>query len=148
MMDEMPGLRGRSHGGGGMNSQARRHGLEDSVESLRNTGRSAENEQSVAPLLRKMSCPPPALSGKRLFNSVILRSFSYWFVSSVVGILLVGAAETGMASSLSFTLPADAASSVMPVPEPSRAVLLFAGIMAMAFTYRRAWLSWKRGSQP
>lgn len=35
--------------------------------------------------------------------------------------------------------------SPLPVPEPGRAVLLFAGIMAMAFTYRRVWLNWKRG---
>jgi hypothetical protein len=40
-----------------------------------------------------------------------------------------------------------AVSNVVAVPEPSRAILLFAGIMAMAFTYRHAWLSWKRSAQ-
>lgn len=70
------------------------------------------------------------------------RSFSYWFVCSIAAAIAVGAAEPDMASTLAFTLPQT--SSVLPVPEPSRALLLFAGIMAMAFTYRRAWLSWKR----
>ncbi|MCB1279098.1 MAG: PEP-CTERM sorting domain-containing protein [Prosthecobacter sp.] len=76
---------------------------------------------------------------------MITRSFSYWFVCGVIAILAVEVAEAGMEPS--FTLPAEAASSVLPVPEPGRAILLFAGIMAMAFTYRRAWLGWKRGSQ-
>jgi hypothetical protein len=36
--------------------------------------------------------------------------------------------------------------SILAVPEPSRALLLFIGVMAMAFTYRQAWLNWKRGA--
>jgi hypothetical protein len=36
-----------------------------------------------------------------------------------------------------------AASHILPVPEPGRVMMLFAGMMAMAFTYRRAWLNWK-----
>jgi len=59
--------------------------------------------------------------------------------------MAVGAAEPGMADTATFTLPSDA-SAIHVVPEPGRAMLLFAGIMAMAFTYRRAWLSWKRGA--
>jgi hypothetical protein len=53
-----------------------------------------------------------------------------------------------MAAMLDLNLPGADASNVLPVPEPSRAFLLFAGIMAMAFTYRRAWLGWKRNEQP
>lgn len=45
-----------------------------------------------------------------------------------------------------FVLPQGDANTLMPVPEPGRALLLFAGMMAMAFTYRRVWLNWKRGN--
>ncbi len=74
------------------------------------------------------------------------RSISYWFVCSALAVIAVGAAEP-VVDSAAFNLPGDAQALVQPVPEPSRALLLFAGIMAMAFTYRRAWLNWKRSAQ-
>ncbi|MFN0077485.1 MAG: PEP-CTERM sorting domain-containing protein [Prosthecobacter sp.] len=73
-----------------------------------------------------------------------LRSITYWLICSITAVIAVGAAEPGVAATLSFTLPDNASSMVHTVPEPSRALLLFAGIMAMAFTYRKAWLSWKQ----
>ncbi len=76
------------------------------------------------------------------------RSFSYWLASSIAAAIAVGATEPDKAGALDFTLPANAVNSVILVPEPGRAFLLFAGIMAMAFTYRQAWVSWKRGAQP
>jgi hypothetical protein len=76
-----------------------------------------------------------------------LRSFSYWFACTIAAVIAVGAAEPNMNSPMDLTPPETRLSSVFPVPEPSRAFLLFAGIMAMAFTYRRAWLSWKRSAQ-
>lgn len=75
------------------------------------------------------------------------RSFSYWLACSIAAAIAVGATEPDKTGSLDLTLPASAVSSVLQVPEPSRALLLFAGIMAMAFTYRHAWLSWKRSVQ-
>ena len=72
------------------------------------------------------------------------RPLIYWSAFSLAAILLVGATDYGMAAMLDIDLPDSAAASILPVPEPSRAFLLFAGIMAMAFTYRSAWLSWKR----
>ncbi len=77
-----------------------------------------------------------------------LRSFSYWFVCSIAAVIAANAAEPDMAAVLDFHLPEAGMSTVLPVPEPNRTFLLFAGIMAMAFTYRRAWLNWKRSSQP
>ncbi|WP_395744323.1 PEP-CTERM sorting domain-containing protein [Prosthecobacter sp.] len=74
------------------------------------------------------------------------RSFIFWSACSVAAFIVVGVTESGMAAMQDFTLPEAAAASVMPVPEPSRAMLLFAGIMAMAFTYRRAWLNWRRSA--
>lgn len=74
------------------------------------------------------------------------RSLSYWLFSSLAAALAATAGEPGAADPQIFSLPVDAESSILAVPEPGRAILLFAGIMAMAFTYRRAWLSWKRGA--
>ncbi|MDB6003822.1 MAG: hypothetical protein JWR15_809 [Prosthecobacter sp.] len=76
------------------------------------------------------------------------RSFSYWFACSIAAVIAVNAAEPGVATALDLQLPVAGMSSVLPVPEPNRTFLLFAGIMAMAFTYRRAWLNWKRNAPP
>jgi len=77
-----------------------------------------------------------------------LRSLIYWVGSIVAAAIAVEAAEpealTGAGST--FTPEELAAGTLLAVPEPSRALLLFLGILAMAFTYRRAWLNWKRGN--
>lgn len=70
----------------------------------------------------------------------------YWLACSVFAAMAVQAAEPTMVDPALFVLPQAEASLVLPVPEPGRALLLFAGIMAMAFTYRRVWVNWKRGS--
>lgn len=75
------------------------------------------------------------------------RSTTYWLVCGITAAIAVGAAEPGTSETVPFTLPEGAASHLLPVPEPGRAFLLFAGIMALAFTYRSAWLSWKRGAK-
>ncbi len=74
------------------------------------------------------------------------RSFTYWLFSSFAAALAATAAEPGAADPEEFKLSLEDQSSFLAVPEPGRAILLFAGIMAMAFTYRRAWLNWKRGA--
>lgn len=71
------------------------------------------------------------------------RTVIYWLVCSALAVIAVGAAEPGLVTPDVFNLDAN---SVKPVPEPSRALMLFAGIMAMAFTYRKVWLNWKRGA--
>ncbi len=76
------------------------------------------------------------------------RSFSYWLACSIAAAIAVGATEPDKAATLDFDLPGTALNSVHVVPEPGRAFLLFAGIMAMAFTYRHAWVKWKRSAQP
>jgi hypothetical protein len=148
MMDKFPDLAGLSHGGGGTNSQARTQSSPNSVNSLDHPGSSTENEATAPKLAQKKSCSIRGISGKGLFNSMPFHSFSYWFACSVTAVIAVSATEPDMAPVLDFNLPEAGLSSVLPVPEPSRAFLLFAGIMAMAFTYRRAWLNWKRSSQP
>lgn len=74
------------------------------------------------------------------------RSISYWFASSLAAAFAATAGEPVTDAVAPFSLPSDAAMSILTVPEPSRALLLFIGVMAMAFTYRQAWLNWKRGA--
>jgi hypothetical protein len=147
MMDAMPELEGRSHGGAIADSQAGRLVTGCSVNLLKHNARTPDNQQFRASLSQDLSCPRSPESGKGKFNSMTFRSIGYWFVCSVVAVIAVGAAEPDLSSTASFTPPIDAASAVQAVPEPGRALLLFVGIMAMAFTYRKAWLNWKRGSQ-
>lgn len=77
---------------------------------------------------------------------MFIRSFIYWFACSVAAAIAVGATEPAQLTPPGIPLPEADLSSIASVPEPSRALLLFAGIMAMAFTYRRAWLGWKRSA--
>lgn len=72
-----------------------------------------------------------------------MRAFFYWLVVTVIAVFAAHASdlEKGAASVL-WVPPSQL--DVLPVPEPSRAVLLGIGIMAIAFTYRRAWLNLKR----
>ncbi|WP_395737833.1 hypothetical protein [Prosthecobacter sp.] len=78
---------------------------------------------------------------------MFLRSFSYWLVCSVAAVIAVGAAEPSMHTATALTMGEAGLGSVVAVPESGREFLLFVGIMAMAFTYRCAWLSWKRNAQ-
>ncbi len=78
--------------------------------------------------------------------SMTLRSVLYWLACTITAALAVGATEPSETLMLPFTPTSSTAAAVFPTPDPSRALLLFLGIMAMAFTYRRAWLNWKRDS--
>ena len=72
------------------------------------------------------------------------RSFLYWLICLVFALFVARAAEPAAVVDGMTWVTADAtASQILPVPEPGRAMMLFAGVMAMAFTYRRAWLNWK-----
>jgi hypothetical protein len=147
MIDKMPELGGRSHGGGAGNAQARRRALRNSAYRLRITEQRAGNENCVSTLKQEKPCSTGGESDKGLFNSMSIRSFSYWLACSIAAAIAVGATEPDKAATLDFS-PVAALSSVHTVPEPGRAFVLFAGIMAMAFTYRHAWLKWKRSAQP
>lgn len=74
------------------------------------------------------------------------RPIIYWLTSSFLAVMAAHAAGPAGMEPASLNLAQAADSLILPVPEPSRALLLFAGIMAMAFTYRRVWLNWKRGA--
>ena len=75
-----------------------------------------------------------------------LRSLSYWFACTVAAVIAVDAAEPSMTPAPELKVTGAGLGSVIPMPETGRAVLLFAGIMAMAFTYRCAWMNWKRST--
>lgn len=71
----------------------------------------------------------------------------YWLACIAMAAIAAHAADPVAANeAVGFVLPPADSNVLMPVPEPGRALLLFAGMMAMAFTYRRVWLNWKRGS--
>lgn len=72
-----------------------------------------------------------------------MRTFFYWMFSTALAVLAASASEhTGKTADLAWNPSWQA--DVLPVPEPSRAILLGVGIMAIAFTYRQAWLNLKR----
>lgn len=72
------------------------------------------------------------------------RSILYWLICFAFAVLVAPAAEsTAVPDWLTWTKADANASHVLPVPEPGRAMMLFSGVMAIAFTYRRAWLNWK-----
>lgn len=71
----------------------------------------------------------------------------YWLACIALAAMAAQGADAVVANEAAgFVLQQGEANALMPVPEPGRALLLFAGMMAMAFTYRRVWLNWKRGS--
>ncbi|MBB5038487.1 PEP-CTERM sorting domain-containing protein [Prosthecobacter dejongeii] len=72
-----------------------------------------------------------------------MRAVFYWLFSIALAGLAARASEhSDKASQLLWD--SSVAADALPVPEPSRAILLSFGIMAIAFTYRQAWLNWKR----
>lgn len=73
----------------------------------------------------------------------MVRALVYWSVWTVIA---VGATAVSVHGSDGQTLTGSlsAGMGMMMVPDPARAVVLGVGIMAMAFTYRQAWESWRR----
>lgn len=71
-----------------------------------------------------------------------LRSITYWLVCCTLAFV---ATHVVPAQSFGSELAAAPASiqQLLPVQDPRRTVPLFLGVLAMAFTYRRAWLNWK-----
>jgi|GEM_PF-728857 len=76
------------------------------------------------------------------FTENRMRKILYWLASTMIAVLAAGASEhekmSGLIGSYETSL------GTMPVHEPSRAVLLGIGIMAMAYTYQRAWQNMRR----
>ena len=77
------------------------------------------------------------------------RALLYWVICSLFAVFVAQAADQGgvLMDDLPWTVPHDLSAKPLPVPEPHRVMMLFAGIMAMAFTYRRAWMNWKAGPE-
>lgn len=78
---------------------------------------------------------------------MMLRSFLYWMICLAFALYVAHAAEPAAADIAAWNGAQEVQAKLLPVPEPGRALLLFAGVMAMAFTYRRAWLNWKIGQR-
>jgi hypothetical protein len=72
------------------------------------------------------------------------RAFGYWLILSSAAFAAAWASG-GAQSSDSAQLPPIAQSTVVPVPEPSRAVFMIAGFVAVLFCYRQAWQNLRQG---
>ncbi len=70
-----------------------------------------------------------------------MRALTYWLASIFVAVLASRAAERG--DNL-VALGGETAAPLLAVPDSGRSALLGVGILAMAYTYRQAWLNWRR----
>jgi len=70
-----------------------------------------------------------------------MSALSYWLASVFVAVLASRAAERG--DSL-VSLAGETAIPLLAVPDSGRSALLGIGVLAMAYTYRQAWLNWRR----
>ncbi len=70
-----------------------------------------------------------------------MRSLTYWLASTFVAVLASRAAERG--ESL-VALAGETPLPLLAVPDSGRSILLGVGVLAMAYTYRQAWLGWRR----
>ncbi|HCN79435.1 MAG TPA: hypothetical protein DIT13_19910 [Verrucomicrobiales bacterium] len=68
-----------------------------------------------------------------------MRPILYWLSSLFVAVIAAKAA--GRADSETISL--DAAMPLLAVADPVRSVLLGAGVLALAFTYRQAWAAFR-----
>jgi len=74
-----------------------------------------------------------------------MRTILYWLTATAIAVLAARATDHPVdGGSIGWSADTEIRADILPVPEPSRAVLLGIGIMAIAFTYRRAWLNLKR----
>lgn len=70
-----------------------------------------------------------------------MRALTYWLVSIFAAVLAARAAERG--DSL-VALAGETAAPLVALPDSGRSALLGVGVLAMAYTYRQAWLNWRR----
>lgn len=78
-----------------------------------------------------------------------MRSLLYWLCASLVAVVAAHAADfrrslaepTFVGPMLPGQEPVVAMTPYTPAPDPARSILLGVGVMAMAYTYRRAWLN-------
>jgi hypothetical protein len=76
-----------------------------------------------------------------------IRSLIYWAVS-----LVIATYAAGHAFASATEIEAGVGPAAMPlvnffaVPDSARSVLLFVGILAVAYTYQRAWANFRGGS--
>lgn len=73
-----------------------------------------------------------------------IRALFYWVVSVWVAAYAAGHALASSATEVEAVTPASGSlANMVTVPEAARSALLFAGILAVAYTYQRAWLNFR-----
>lgn len=73
-----------------------------------------------------------------------IRVLFYWVVSVWVATYAAGHAVASSATEVEAVTPASASlANMVSVPEAARSALLFIGILAVAYTYQRAWMNFR-----
>ena len=73
-----------------------------------------------------------------------IRSLFYWAVSLVIATYAAGHAMASLPEIEATVAPVPVSfSTLLAVPDAARSVLLFIGILAVAFTYYRAWMNFR-----
>ena len=75
-----------------------------------------------------------------------IRSLIYWaFCFVIAAYAAAGASASAPEIAPAVVPPALSVSSLLAIPDAARSVLLFVGIIAVAFTYHRAWVNFRSG---
>ena len=75
-----------------------------------------------------------------------IRSLIYWTVSLVIAAYAAnGISASAPEVEATVVPPAISVSSLLAIPDAARSFLLFIGIIAVAFTYHRAWVNVRSG---
>lgn len=70
-----------------------------------------------------------------------MRALTYWLASVFIAVMAAKAAERADDWG---AFSADPLQPLLSIPDGDRSVLLGVGVLAMAYTYRKAWLDWRR----
>lgn len=77
-----------------------------------------------------------------------IRSVIYWAVSLLIATYAASHAVASSAEIEGVVSPAALSfSTAVTIPDAARSMLLFIGIMAVAYTYQQAWVNFRRKSQ-
>ena len=75
-----------------------------------------------------------------------IRSLIYWVLSLVIAAYASGLASASAPQVEASVVPGSLSlSNLVAVSDSARSILLFIGIIAVAFTYHRAWMNFRSG---
>jgi hypothetical protein len=73
-----------------------------------------------------------------------IRAAIYWAISLIIATVAAGQTMASAPEVQATVVPASLSiSNMVAIPESARSVLLFIGILGVAFTYQRAWINFR-----